>query len=298
LSQDVTVKQLLEAGVHFGHPTRRWNPKMAKFIFTNRNGVYIIDLEKTMKFLAAAKEFLMKTASSGGVVLFVGTKRQAQDMIRDIAEKSDMPYVNERWLGGMLTNFETVRKSVSKLDTLEKMEEEGTYQFLTKKEVGQLKKKRDKLNHVLSGVRKMKKLPQAVFVIDPTQEAIAVQEARRLGIPVVALIDTDSDPDLIDHPIPGNDDAIRSVKLICEIMGNAVKAGVEEFKASGLPPPEVAEEKEEIPAVEGVPLVEAEADDEETISKLLVEHIDTVAVDDVAVKGKVKKPKLKKADEI
>ncbi len=224
LSQQVTVKQLLEAGVHFGHHTNRWNPKMARFIFTDRNHVYIIDLEKTVVYLEKACQYLESVAASGGVILFVGTKRQAQQAILELAQKSEMPYVTHRWLGGMLTNFETVRKSVQRLDELEKMETEGTYQFLTKKEVLSLKIQREKLLKQLVGVRHMKRLPDALFVIDPNQEEIAVHEARRLGIPVVALIDTNCNPDLIDHPIPGNDDAIRSVKLICEIITRRIQA--------------------------------------------------------------------------
>lgn len=228
----VTVKQLLESGVHFGHQTRRWNPKMAEYIFTDRNGVYIIDLEKTVKLLASTCAFLRDLAKKGGTILFVGTKRQAQVPIREAAEKTGMPYVNERWLGGMLTNFETIRKSVSRLEQLETMEAEGTYQFLTKKEVSTIRKDREKLMDVLAGVRHMKRLPDALFVIDPSQEAIAVAEARRLEIPVAALIDTNCDPDKIDYLIPGNDDAIRSVKLICEIVAEAIREGREQFNIS------------------------------------------------------------------
>jgi len=229
--QEVTVKQLLEAGVHFGHHTNRWNPKMERYIFTDRNKVYIIDLEKTLTHLKVACEFLRGVAGRGGAVLLVGTKRQAQPAILEIAQKTDMPYVNQRWLGGMLTNFETIRKSVSRLDELEKMEEEGTYQFLTKKEVAGIRTKRAKLLKVLVGVRHMKRLPDALFVVDPKQEEIAVREARKLNIPVTAIVDTNCDPDVIDYPIPGNDDAIRSVKLICDVIGSALEEGRNQCRA-------------------------------------------------------------------
>ena len=230
MAEEVTVKQLLEAGVHFGHQTKRWNPKMAPYIFTDRNGVYIIDLEKTLTHLITACNYLRSVAEQGGSILFVGTKRQAQEAILDAAQRTEMPYVKQRWLGGMLTNFETIRKSVSRLEEIEKMEAEGTYQFLTKKEVASLKKQREKLLKILVGIRHMKRLPSTLFVVDPKQEEIAVLEARRLGIPVVAIIDTNCDPDVIDYAIPGNDDAIRSVKLICDIVAKAVTAGRERRK--------------------------------------------------------------------
>src|SRR3989338_28905 len=203
---------------------------MAPYIFTNRNGVYIIDLEKTLSYLLTTCDYLRSIAEQGGTILFVGTKRQAQDSILEAATKTEMPYVNQRWLGGMLTNYETIRKSISRLEEIEKMEIEGTYQFLTKKEVSSLKKQREKLLKVLSGIRFMKKLPTVLFVIDPKQEEIAVSEARRLGIPVAAVIDTNCDPDVIDYAIPGNDDAIRSVKLICEVVSNAVAEGRARYK--------------------------------------------------------------------
>jgi small subunit ribosomal protein S2 len=230
LSQEVTVKQLLEAGVHFGHYTNKWNPKMARYIYTDRNRVYIIDLEQTLSYLKRACEYVAELAEKGGTILFVGTKRQAQQSILEAAQKSEMPYVNQRWLGGMLTNFETVRKSVARLNELEKMEEQGQYSFFTKKEVLGLKIKREKLLKVLVGVRHMKKLPDAIFVIDPKQEEIAVREARRLGIKVVSVIDTNCDPDVVDYPVPGNDDAIRAVKLICEVIGSAVEDGYGRWK--------------------------------------------------------------------
>ncbi len=225
----LNVKQLLEAGVHFGHQTRHWNPKMAPYIFGERNGIYIIDLEKTMAGLKKACEFLKETAERGGLVLVVGTKKQAQEAIKNAAGKCRMPYVNQRWLGGMLTNFETIRKSVARLESIEAMENEGTYQFLTKKEVSHLQKERGKLNKVLEGIRNMSKLPQVVFIVDPSKEDIALREASRLGIPVVALIDTNTDPDLVTYAIPGNDDAIRSITLICDLVSTAILEGREKF---------------------------------------------------------------------
>lgn len=230
MSQEITVKTLLEAGVHFGHHTNRWNPKMERYIFTARNKVYIIDLEKTLKALGSACNFLRGVAEKGKTILLVGTKRQAQQVIFEMSQKTEMPYVNQRWLGGMLTNFETVRKSVRRLEELEQMETEGTYQFLTKKEVAGIRTQREKLLKVLVGVRYMKSLPDAIFVVDPNQEEIAVHEARILHIPVAAIVDTNCNPDLIDYPIPGNDDAIRSVKLICETVGSAIEEGRNRFK--------------------------------------------------------------------
>jgi len=249
----VSLKQLLEAGVHFGHQTQRWNPKMARYIFGERNGIYIVDLEKTLAGIEKACGFLKQIAQQGGRILFVGTKKQAKEPIEVGAKRCGMPFVNQRWLGGMLTNFETIRKSVARLDSLEKMEEEGTYRFITKKEAGALRKERDKLLKVLAGVRDMSNLPQALFVIDPNMEEIAVLEASKLGLPIVALIDTNSDPDLITHIIPGNDDAIRAVKLICEVIANAIQEGREQFlHASG------AGEKPEVVAEE-VPVAEKAA---------------------------------------
>jgi len=210
---EVTIKQMLEAGVHFGHQTRRWNPKMKRFIFGERNGIYIINLEITLSALERALTFLKEIALSGRDILWVGTKKQAKQSLSEAAVSCGMPYVNERWLGGMLTNFDTVRKSIRRLDTIDKMEEDGSFEFVSKKEVGSLKKEREKLKKNLEGIRKMRKLPEAVFVIDSNNEEIAVREARKLGIPVVALIDTNCNPDVIDYPIPGNDDAIRAVKL-------------------------------------------------------------------------------------
>jgi len=253
----VSLKQLLEAGVHFGHQTQRWNPKMECYIFGERNGIYIIDLEKTMTNLGKAAAFLKDVALKGGKILFVGTKKQAKEPIETGAKKCGMPFVNQRWLGGMLTNFETVRKSVARLKAIEKMEEEGTYNFITKKEVASIQKEKAKLEKVLSGVRDMTSLPQAIFVIDPNKEEIAVWEATKLGIPVVALIDTNSDPDLITYLIPGNDDAIRAVKLICEVITNTIMEGREKYLQSI----QTAEKPEEKPEAEEVAEKPAEAGD-------------------------------------
>lgn len=227
----LNVKQLLEAGVHFGHQTRHWNPKMARYIFGERNGIYIIDLEKTMHGLEKACQFLKETAEKGGWILFVGTKKQGQEVLKTAAHKCGMPYVHQRWLGGMLTNFETVRKSIARLESIEKMQTEGTYQFLTKKEVSVLEKEKEKLIKVLGGVRAMGKLPEAVFIVDPGKEDIALKESARLSIPVVALIDTNTNPDKVTYVIPGNDDAIRSITLICDIVSTSVKDGREKFLA-------------------------------------------------------------------
>ncbi|MCM8775555.1 MAG: 30S ribosomal protein S2 [Candidatus Omnitrophica bacterium] len=222
---EVTIKQLLEAGVHFGHQTSRWNPKMKKYIFGERNGIYIINLEITLTCLREALAFLTRTASEGKELLFIGTKKQAQEPVRSAAESCQMPYVNQRWLGGTLTNFETIRKSVQRLENIDRLEQEGNFQFLTKKEVLVLKKEREKLNKNLMGIRSMRKLPSAIFVIDSKKEEIAIQEAHKLGIAVVAILDTNCDPDLVDYPIPGNDDAIRAIKLFCDLAAEAVNVG-------------------------------------------------------------------------
>jgi len=226
----VTIKQLLEAGVHFGHQTRRWNPKMKRFIFGERNGIYIINLENTMVCLEKALAYLKEVASEGREILWVGTKKQAQESLRMAAESCEMPYVNQRWLGGMLTNFETVRKSIHRLETIDQMEKEGSFQFVTKKEVLSLKKEREKLVKNLSGVRKMRKVPAAVFIIDSKKEEIAVQEAAKLRIPIIAVLDTNCDPDLVDYPLPGNDDAIRAIKLFCELVSKAILEGRAQFQ--------------------------------------------------------------------
>ena len=221
----ISMKQLLEAGVHFGHQTRRWNPKMAEYIFTERNGIYIIDLQKTVKKIEEAYMFIRDIAAEGGTVLFVGTKKQAQEAIKEEAERAEMYYVNMRWLGGMLTNFKTIKRSVNKLHQLNKMTEDGTFDMLTKKEVAARMKEMGDLEKNLGGIKEMKTLPSALFVVDPKKEANAVNEARKLGIPVVAIVDTNCDPDEVDYVIPGNDDAIRAIKLIASVMADAVLEG-------------------------------------------------------------------------
>ena len=221
----ISMKQLLEAGVHFGHQTRRWNPKMARFIFTERNGIYIIDLQKTVHKVDEAYNFMKSVAAEGKDILFVGTKKQAQEAIKDEALRCGMFYVKERWLGGMLTNFNTIQTRIRRLRELEKMEEDGTFEKLPKKEVAQLNHEKEKLERFLGGIKDMKKKPGAMFIVDPRKERIAVAEAKRLHIPIVAIVDTNCDPDEIDYPIPGNDDAIRAVRLLCGKMADAVIEG-------------------------------------------------------------------------
>ena len=218
----VSMKQLLEAGVHFGHQTRRWNPKMSRFIFTEGNGIYIIDLQKTVKKIEEAYSFIREVAETGKPILFVGTKKQAQDSIKEEAERSGMYYVNERWLGGMLTNYQTIKKRIDRLRELERMQEDGTFDVLPKKEVIQLMNEKEKLEKYLNGIKDMPEVPGAIFIVDPRKERIAVKEARKLGIPVVGIVDTNCDPDEIDFPIPGNDDAIRAVKLIASTISQAI----------------------------------------------------------------------------
>ena len=221
----ISMKQLLEAGVHFGHQTRRWNPKMAAYIFTERNGIYIIDLQKTVKKLEEAYFFVRDTAAAGESILFVGTKKQAQDAIKEEAERCGQFFVNARWLGGMLTNFKTMRTRIARLNQLQKMQADGTFDLLPKKEVIKLQLEIAKLEKYLGGVKEMKKLPGALFVVDSRKEKNAIAEARKLGIPIVAIVDTNCDPDEIDYVIPGNDDAIRAIKLISQTMANAVLEG-------------------------------------------------------------------------
>ncbi len=218
----ISMKQLLEAGVHFGHQTRRWNPKMAEYIFTERNGIYIIDLQKTVKKLEDAYYFIRDVVMEGEDVLFVGTKKQAQDAIQQEAERCGMFYVNNRWLGGMLTNFKTIRKRIDRLNELQTMEDEGIFEVLPKKEVIKLKLEMEKLEKNLGGIREMRRLPGAIFIVDPRKERIAILEEKKLGIPIVAIVDTNCDPDEVDYVIPGNDDAIRAVKLISGKMADAV----------------------------------------------------------------------------
>ncbi|WP_126426431.1 30S ribosomal protein S2 [Brevibacillus marinus] len=221
----ISMKQLLEAGVHFGHQTRRWNPKMERYIFTERNGIYIIDLQKTVKKVEEAYNFVRELAANGGKMLFVGTKKQAQDSVREEAERTGHYYINQRWLGGTLTNFATIKKRTARLAELKQMEEDGTFDVLPKKEVILLRKEKERLEKFLGGIAKMDKLPDALFVIDPRKERIAVAEARKLGIPIVAIVDTNCDPDEIDYVIPGNDDAIRAVKLLTSKMADALLEG-------------------------------------------------------------------------
>jgi small subunit ribosomal protein S2 len=218
----ISMKQLLEAGVHFGHQTRRWNPKMEKYIFTERNGIYIIDLQKTVKKVEEAYNFVRQLAENGGTMLFVGTKKQAQDSVKEEAERCGMYYINQRWLGGTLTNFSTIQKRIDRLHELTRMEEDGTFDVLPKKEVIILRKEKDRLEKFLGGIKNMRKLPDALFIIDPRKERIAVAEARKLGIPIVGIVDTNCDPDEIDYVIPGNDDAIRAVKLLTSKMADAI----------------------------------------------------------------------------
>ena len=240
----VAMKQLLEAGVHFGHQTRRWDPKMAEYIFQARNGIHIIDLQKTSKKIDEAYAFLKEQSEEGKTVLFVGTKKQAQECVKEAAEKSGMYYVDQRWLGGMLTNFDTIRTRVQRLKDLEKMQEDGTFEVLPKKEVILLKKEMEKLERNLGGIKDMEEIPGVIFLVDPKKEHIAVLEAKKLGIPVIGLVDTNCNPEEVDYAIPGNDDAIRAVKLITDVMANAIIEGRqgESFEAE-----EVAEEVSEEP---------------------------------------------------
>ncbi len=237
----VSMKQLLEAGVHFGHQTRRWNPKMAEYIFTERNGIYIIDLQKTVKKLDDAYLFVRDLAADGGSIIFVGTKKQAQESVKEEAIRCGMPYVNARWLGGMLTNFKTIRGRVARLAQLKKMQEDGTFDLLPKKEVAGLE-----LEKYLGGITEMKKVPEAMFIVDPRKERIAVAEAMKLGLPIVAIVDTNCDPDEIDYVIPGNDDAIRAVKLIAGAIANAVIEGRDGEDAIAAVTEEAAQEAEEV----------------------------------------------------
>ncbi|ABS73996.1 30S ribosomal protein S2 [Bacillus sp. L381] len=237
----ISMKQLLEAGVHFGHQTRRWNPKMKRYIFTERNGIYIIDLQKTVKKVEEAYNFTKNLAAEGGKILFVGTKKQAQDSVKEEAVRSGMYYVNQRWLGGTLTNFETIQKRIKRLKDIEKMQENGTFEVLPKKEVVQLKKELERLEKFLGGIKDMKDLPDALFIIDPRKERIAVAEARKLNIPIIGIVDTNCDPDEIDVVIPANDDAIRAVKLLTSKMADAIleaKQGEEEAEAAEETAPE------------------------------------------------------------
>ena len=240
----ISMKHLLEAGVHFGHQTRRWNPKMAQYIFTERNGIYIIDLQKTVRKLEDAYNYVRDLSADNGTLLFVGTKKQAQDSIREEATRAGMPFVNARWLGGMLTNFKTIQNRIKRLQQLKQMKEDGTFDLLTKKEAAKLDLEIEKLEKFLGGITGMKKIPDAMFIVDPRKERIAVAEAHKLGIPIIAIVDTNCDPDEIDYVIPGNDDAIRAVRLISGAMADAViegRQGVQDTDVEEAPAEEAAE---------------------------------------------------------
>lgn len=247
----ITMKQLLEAGVHFGHQTRRWNPKMQRYIFGARNGIYIIDLQKTLRQFKESYRFVRELSARGGNVLFVGTKKQAQESIFEEAQRCGMPYVNHRWLGGMLTNFATIKKSIGRLKKYETMEEEQSWGNLTKKEILNLTKEKDKLAKFLDGIKDMGKLPDAVFVVDPKREEIAIKEARKLGIPILAIVDTNCDPDLVDMVIPGNDDAIRSIRLFTSKIADAVIEGQQLVGAGEVGVVEAPPEAEQAPDAAG-----------------------------------------------
>ena len=248
----ITIKQLLEAGVHFGHHTRRWNPKMQEYIFTERNGIYIIDLQKTVKKFEEAYNFVRDLSAQGGNILFVGTKKQAAEAIKEEAERCGQYYVNVRWPGGMMTNFKTIKRSINRLNTLNKMQEDGTFNLLTKKEVAGLQKEMFDLEKSLGGIKTMERLPDAIFIVDPHKEHIAVLEAKKLGIPVIAIVDTNCDPDDADYVIPGNDDAIRAIKLIAGAVADAVIEG------RGGEQTTLAEEAQEAPAEEAAEAADAE----------------------------------------
>ncbi|PWL99389.1 MAG: 30S ribosomal protein S2 [Clostridiales bacterium] len=256
----VTIKQLLEAGVHFGHHTRRWNPKMAEYIFTQRNDIYIIDLQKTVGKIDEAYNFVRELSSEGGNLLFVGTKKQAADAVKEEAERCGMYYVNVRWLGGMLTNYKTIKRSIGRLASLEKMKEEGTFDLLPKKEVAKLTKEMDDLERNLGGIKNMPGLPDAVFIVDPRKEHNAVLEAKKLDIPVIAIVDTNCDPDDADYIIPGNDDAIRAIKLISSVLADAVIEGKQGEQLTEAPAAQPADEADEVSAPEAE---NAAADDSE-----------------------------------
>ncbi|ABA89162.1 ribosomal protein S2 [Syntrophotalea carbinolica DSM 2380] len=260
----VSMKQLLEAGVHFGHQTKRWNPKMKPYIFGARNGIYIIDLQKTVRYFKSAYQFIRETVQNGDKVLFVGTKKQAQEAIREETARADQFYIDNRWLGGMLTNFATIKKSIERLKKIEVMAQDGTYELLTKKEALNLEREREKLEKTLGGIKGMNKLPGAIFVIDPKKETIAVKEARKLGIPVVAVVDTNCDPDDIDYIIPGNDDAIRAIRLFAAKMADACIDGAQAREAAIRAESDKAETdkvevegKGEAPAAEAAEVVES-----------------------------------------
>lgn len=288
--ESTLMKSLLEAGVHFGHETKRWNPKMKKYIFGAKNKVYIIDLEKTKDALIKVCGFLKNVSASGGNVLFVGTKKQAQDIIKEEALRCGAFYVNQRWLGGMLTNFQTIKKSLKRLEEIERMKADGTMDKLSKKEAAQLNREMVKLNKNLEGIRTMSKLPRAMFVVDSKKEDIAVKEAKKLGVPVVALVDTNSDPDLIDYVIPGNDDAIRSIKIVVGLIASSLLEGKQQF-AAGVAQ-KAKEEAEEAAEAEGEKLKVIDEEVEELVEGDLKLKEDESAPKDVPIKKKTIK-KLK-----
>lgn len=271
----VTMKELLEAGVHFGHHTRRWNPKMKRYIYGARNGIYIIDLHQTLQLFEQAQAFVQEVVQNGGHILFTGTKKQAQEAVKEAAERSRQFYVNKRWLGGMLTNWKTIQERIKRLKELEKMETDGSLDRLTKKEAAKLREEKEKLNAVLAGIKEMPGLPHAVFIVDLKKEHIAVQEARRLEIPIIAIVDTNCDPDEVDYVIPGNDDAIRAIKLLCNRIADAI-IEVKQVEWQGAEvvaeeEPEGAEKPEEEGEVEGAEAVEEMPEaEEEASSDILV----------------------------
>ncbi len=287
----VSMKQLLEAGVHFGHQTRRWNPKMKNYIFTERNGIYIIDLQKTVRLMDTAYNFVRDTIADGGNIIFVGTKKQAQESIRNEAERSGAHFVNHRWLGGMLTNFNTIRKRIDRMLKLEQMEVDGTFERLTKKEVLNLLNEKERLIKFLGGIRSMKKLPDAIYVVDPRKEKIAVAEARKLKIPVIAIVDTNCDPDEIDYLIPGNDDAIRAVKLITSVMANAVLEGKQIIESAEESVKAEAEQEREMLRVE------AEKAEEESAVPEAVETAEVPVVETAAEPAKAETVEDEKKDQ-
>jgi small subunit ribosomal protein S2 len=280
------VKDLLDAGLHFGHQTKRWNPKMKRYIFDARNGIYIIDLDKSLFLLKAAQKFMYDAVAHGRTVLFVGTKKQAQEPVKEIAERCKQPYVVNRWLGGTLTNLTTIRKSVARLNELEKMEGDGSFEKQPKKEVARMRNELEKLRFNLNGVRNMNKLPGALFVIDTNRESIAVAEAKRLKIPVIAVVDTNSDPDPIDHPIPGNDDAIRAIKLVMDVLGEAVEKAEQEYAKVA------AEEARKKAAEEAAAQAKAKAEQAARAASLAAQ-----AAEAAKAEKKTRKPKADKADE-
>ena len=270
----VTMKQLLEAGVHFGHQTSRWNPKMQRFIHGERSGIYIIDLQQTLSCIESAYGFTRDLAANGGRVLFVGTKRQAQDPIRSYAEKCGMPYVNQRWLGGMLTNFQTISKRVAKMQEYQRMRDSGEFEVMPKKEALQFSRELEKLERNLTGISDMKSLPEAIFVIDTVREHIAITEANKLGIPVIAVLDTDCDPDVIRYPIPGNDDAIRSGRLLCRVISDAIEEGRFISNSQNRADDTPSLDAEERAAVQAQAQAQAEAEAEER-EKRVAENLDS-----------------------